>query len=301
MISARINWLVSILGALSLAGLLIAWPEVRGLCPSCAPITIAGIPSSQFVRVRHASDVDDVFANQVGGDRFLSGDIPRIFIQTLPSDLDGIADVERRKQLFLQAVLPQILRLNEAIRADRALLIVIGQTPSNRRSTADAAWFGALARQYRANPTDHKSLLARVDVVPPSLAIAQGAIESGWGTSRFAIAGNALFGQRTFDPNRAGIRPKDVEDANFKVRRFESLMGSIWGYMITLNTHPAHAGFRQLRAQMRQQGDAIDSIALAGTLTQYSEEGERYVNLVQNVILTNNLRRLDDLQLANSP
>ena len=301
MIPARISWLASIFGALAVAGLLIVWPEVRGLCPSCAPITVTGIPSSQFVRVRRAADIDDVFANRIGGDSLRRGDIPRVFVQAFPSDLDEIADVERRKRLFLQLVLPQVLRLNEAILADRARLIAIGQTPVSGRSTADSAWLAALALRYRANPTDHKSLLTRVDVVPPSLATAQGAIESGWGTSRFAVAGNALFGQRTFDPKRAGFRPKDVEDANFKVRRFESLMGSIWGYMVTLNTHPAHAGFRQLRAQMRQQGDAIDSIALAGTLTRYSEEGERYVNLVQSVISENNLRRLDELQLARSP
>lgn len=301
MTSGRITWLASTLGALVLAGLLITWPEVRGLCPSCAPVTVAGIPSAQFVRVRHAADIDVVFANQTGSAQFLSGDIPRIFVQALPNDLDGIADTERRKQRFLQVVLPQVLRLNEAIRADRARLIAIGQTPVNIRSTANADWLVALAQRYGVIPTDYQSLLARVDIVPPSLAIAQGAIESGWGTSRFAIAGNALFGQRTFDSSSAGFRPKDVEDPNFKVRRFASLMGSIWGYMITLNTHPAHAGFRERRARMRQRGNAIDSIALASTLTRYSEEGERYTSLVRNVISANNLRRLDDLQLAKSP
>ena len=299
-IPARIIWLASILGALSLAGILTAWPEIRGLCPSCAPTSVTGIPSNQFIRVQHASDIGDVFAKQLGGDPFL-GDIPRVFVQALPSDLDGIVDVEQRKRLFLQVLLPQILRLNEDIRADRARLIAIAQTPPDGQSTENAAWLARVAQEYRATPADYASLLTRVDVVPPSLAIAQGAIESGWGTSRFALTGNALFGQRTFDLSRAGFRPKDVEDANFKVRRFESLMESIWGYMITLNTHPAHARFRQLRAQMRQEGDAIDSMALAGTLMRYSEEGERYVSLVQNVISANNLRRLDGRRLANSP
>ena len=300
MIPARIIWLASILGALSLAGILIAWPEIRGLCPSCALTSVIGVPSNQFVHVQHASDIDDVFAKQLGGDPFLD-DIPRVFVQALPSDLDGVTDVERRKRLFLQVLLPQILRLNEDIRADRARLIAIAQTPPDGQSTRNAEWLIRVAQEYRANPADYASLLARVDLVPPSLAIAQGAIESGWGTSRFALTGNALFGQRTFDLSRAGFRPKDLEDANFKVRRFESLMGSIWGYMLTLNTHPAHARFRQLRAQMRQEGNAIDSMALAGTLTRYSEEGERYVSLVQNVISANNLRRLDDRRLANSP
>ena len=301
MIPPRINWLVGIFGTLALAGLLIIWPEFRGLCPSCAPTTVTGIPSSQFVRVQHASELDDLFLNETDDDRFLTNKIPRLFVQALPSDLGDISDIKRRKQLFLQVLLPQVLRLNEAIRADRARLIAIGETPVNDRTAENAAWLVALAQQYRTSPTDHKSLLSRVDVVPPSLVIAQGAIESGWGTSRFAIAGNALFGQRTFDPNRAGFRPKGAEYANFKVRRFESLMRSTWGYMITLNTHAAHDGFRQLRARMRQQGDTIDSIALARKLTRYSEEGERYVTLVRNVIITNNLRRLDDLQLARSP
>jgi Bax protein len=301
MFPAPIPWLIGILGAIVLAGILIAWPEIRGFCPACAPVGVTGISSSQFVRVRHASEIDDAFARQIDTAGFLTGNIPRIFVQDLPNDLSRIVDVERRKQLFAQVVLPQVLRLNESVRADRARLAAIGQTSTSDRPSADAAWLVALARQYRADPADYASLLARVDIVPPSLAIAQGAIESGWGTSRFAVAGNALFGQRTFDPSRAGFRPKDVENADFKVRRFESLMRSIWAYMITLNSHPAHAEFRQLRSQMRQRGDALNSIALAGTLTRYSEEGEAYTNLVQSVISANNFRTLDDLRLTDAP
>ncbi|MDE0811527.1 MAG: hypothetical protein OSB69_19725, partial [Alphaproteobacteria bacterium] len=173
MTTARIIWLASILGALSLAGILIAWPGIRGLCASCAPTSVTGIPSNQFVRVQHAADIDDVFAKQLGGDPFL-GDIPRVFVQALPSDLGGIVDVERRKRLFLQILLPQTLRLNEGIRADRARLIAISQTPPEGQSTENAAWLARVAQEYRVDPTDYASLLARVDVVPPSLAIAQG-------------------------------------------------------------------------------------------------------------------------------
>jgi len=227
--------------------------------------------------------------------------VPRIYVRYLPKDLNAITDTEQRKRIFTEIMLPQVLRLNEAIQADRARLIAIGQTATANRSETDIAWVAELAERYGTEPADRQTLLARVDVIPPSLALAQGAIESGWGTSRFATSGNALFGQRTFDPDRPGFRPNEVEDANFKVRRFKSLMRSIWGYMVTLNTHPAHREFRRLRSQMRRQGEGLDSIALAATLTRYSEERQRYVRLVQNVISANNLRELDDLRLTTMP
>jgi len=292
--------LAGLVGGFSLAALLIVWPEVRGLCPACAPVAVSGIPSKYFVTVRKAVDLEEIFGDQMSGPRFPNGPVPRVYVRTLPADLEAVADLERRKQLFFRIMVPQILRLNEAIQADRKRLIEIGRTDGPLPAT-DSKWLESLAQRYGTTSTDRQTLLARVDIVPPSLAIAQAAIESGWGTSRFAQLGNAVFGQRTFDPDRAGFSPSEVQDANFRVRRFQSLMRSVWGYMTTLNTHPAHREFRRLRAQLRRQGNALDSMALAGTLTRYSEEGERYVRLVRNVISANSLRSFDGRRLADAP
>jgi len=291
---SRFVFLAGLVAALAVASLLIVWPEIRGLCSACAPVSVRNIHSTHFVHVRKAEELETIF-----GKEYLTDPVPRIYVRSMPRDLPDIDDTERRKQLFLRIVVPQVLRLNEAILADRKRVLQIGQS-GNTPNDADRAWLASIAQRYDTTPADRQTLLARLDTVPPSLAVAQAAIESGWGTSRFAQSGNAIFGQRTFDPDRAGFSPKEVEDPNFRVQRFQSLMRSIWGYMATLNTHPAHREFRQLRAQMRRQGNALDSMALAGKLTRYSEERERYVELVRDVISVNSLRRYDRLRLAEA-
>ncbi len=299
MFHSRIVFLAGLFAVLLLASLLIAWPEIRGLCSACAPVSVKNIRSTNFVHVRQAAELETIFGEEFRGTTFPSR-VPRVYVRSMPHDMTEIEDTERRKQLFLRIVVPQVLRLNEAILADRKRVLQIAQS-GNTPSDADRAWLASIAQRYGTTSTDPRTLLARLDIVPPSLAVAQAAIESGWGTSRFAQSGNAIFGQRTFDPDRAGFSPKEVQDPNFRVQRFESLMRSIWGYMITLNTHPAHSEFRRLRAQMRRQGNAVDSMALATTLTRYSEERERYVDLVRNVISVNALQRFDSHRLAEAP
>jgi uncharacterized FlgJ-related protein len=188
-------------------------------------------------------------------------------------------------------VLPAVLHVNEEVRADRAVveqarrLIARGEEP-------DAEARGALERiaeDYGVDADDTDRLLDRVDVVPVSLALAQAAIESGWGTSRFAQHGNALFGQRSYG-SAAGLKPAGVVEADFRVRSFSSPANSVATYLRSLNTHPAYETFRQKRADMRRRGATLDAHKLAATLTRYSERGAAYVADVRTLMQTNRLK-----------
>lgn len=142
--------------------------------------------------------------------------------------------------------------------------------------------------------------MQRVDIIPPSLALAQAAKESGWGTSRFARNGNALFGQWTWDEDQ-GMEPKDrPEGTDHLVREFDTLLDSVEAYMLNLNRHRAYRELRSLRAGMRKRGEPIDGISLAGGLESYSELGMEYVERIRSMIDLNQLLALDNAELASS-
>ena len=175
----------------------------------------------------------------------------------------------------------RLLRLVDVLREGRDL------GPSN------AVWLARLAQRYKADVEDLDTLIARVDEIPVSLAMAQAAEESGWGTSRFAQNGNALFGQWTTADDE-GLIPKDrKEGMTHKVKAFDSLSDSVAGYMRNLNTHGAYKSLRAERATMRKQGRNLNGWALAGTLIKYSERGEKYVKSIRLIIDANDLRELD--------
>ena len=284
-----------------LAALVVAWPELsRRMCTACAPAAVQDIPRDRFARVHSAADINTLIEHRASLEAVRNGAVPRIYARALPGDLGEIDDLEERKKAFILAVLPQVLRLNEAIRADRQYLLGLWEKmdAGQPASTAEQQRLMALAELYDAQPTMRATLLRRIDVIPPSLALSQAAIESGWGTSRFAQQGNAIFGQRTFDDQGHGLDPTGIEEADFRVKRFPSLMRSVWGYMLTLNSHSAYREFRLRREQARAEGASLDSTMLAETLTPYSEKGESYVALIQRVIRANRLREFDRTTLA---
>lgn len=158
----------------------------------------------------------------------------------------------------------------------------------------------ALFKEYQVKPGDFATLTQRLDIVPPSLALAQAAVESGWGTSRFAQQGNAPFGQWT-SKEFAGMVPKGRDPGQtYKIRAFDHLTESVESYLRNLNTHRAYRDFRSKRAALRNQGKAIDSLAIAGGLTAYSEKGEVYVRLLRRIIESNQLRGLDNARLGDT-
>ncbi len=292
------------LGLLIAAAAVVTWLYLDTRCSACAPVGIHNIPTTNFATIDASTEVEARFA-KAGIDLAVAAPQPwpRIYVRSLPADLGAIGDLDRRKQLFTLLVLPQILRLNEAILADRHRMLSLWKRSDAGEDLAgdDIRWMTATAKRYGTPPDDRPTLLRRMDIVPPALALAQASIESGWGTSRFAQSGNALFGQRTYDPDGYGIAPDDVDSPAFKVKAFPSLMRSIWGYMLTLNVHPAYRDFRNARARSRRTEDAFDSIALAQTLTRYSEKGETYIDLVQEVIAVNDFARFDAARLTPAP
>jgi Bax protein len=203
---------------------------------------------------------------------------------------------ETRKQQFFQHVRPLLEAENELIRTQRAHLQRVAATAGSAESGVfDRRWLGDLARQYALDPDATSpqelitELLLRVDTVPVSLGLAQAAKESGWGTSRFAAAGNALFGQRCFEAG-CGMLPADrVHGASHEVTAFSSPRAAVASYLRNLNTHPDYQELRQLRAQLRGAGQRVSGFTLARTLTAYSERRDEYIDEIRQMIRFNEL------------
>ncbi len=225
--------------------------------------------------------------------------VPRYLHGTLPKNLSK-TDPKRRKATFLRIVLPIIAQSNEVITKDRAHMLVLLAKLENgsELSALDRIWLHRLSRRYRTTPNAHATLRYRVDTVPASLAIAQAALETGWGRSRFANSGNALYGEWTFGTAR-GIVPSDrPENADHKIRSFDNLLHSVSGYMNNLNSHRAYRRFRSIRANARASGETADSRKLAKTLRAYGKGDPKYTTKLSALISANRLREFDDVRLA---
>jgi Bax protein len=233
--------------------------------------------------------------------RTLKRAVPRLLIAALPEDLDEIGSASDRKAMFIAFLLPAILHANAEVAGDRRAIERVRADLARGKAPADAAraHLRRIAERYGVAADDLDGMLRRVDSVPVSLALAQAAIESGWGTSRFAREGRALFGQRTY--SGAGLEPGGIARSNFRVRTFDHPADSVAAYLLTLNTHPAYEPFRVLRAEMRRRGAEIDARALAATLTRYSERGREYVADVRAVMRANRLDAFDDARLDGEP
>ncbi len=233
--------------------------------------------------------------------------IPRIFVKDLPPALTTEQNVKRKKQLFAAALLPLILHANEKLLVDRSYMTDLENKwrKNGTLSTRDMNWLHSKGRTFRVDTqkplsdATFEAFLERIDVIPPSLALAQGAIESGWGTSRFAQSGNALFGEWVWGDDEKGILPeRRNEGATHKIKSFEYLYDSVESYMINLNRHVAYTDLRKRRRELRDHNLTITGAALAPALIKYSERGEAYVNDVLSIINFNGFNGLDNARLA---
>jgi len=208
----------------------------------------------------------------------------------LPVELKQIQSTKARKELFIKIVLPLILSENNRIRRDRSTLFKI--LNKNINSKAEKNWLNNKFKQYGVVNKDVSTLKVRMDEIPVSLAIAQAAKETGWGTSRFAIEGNALFGQWTYSGE--GIKPagSDKNDKH-KVMAFSVLKASVRAYQRNLNTHSSYKEFRKVRAIQRDNDEPLNSLELANYLNSYAETGEEYTKTLKKIILQNNLKDFD--------
>ena len=220
-----------------------------------------------------------------------------VALTLLPNEIKMIESTKKRKEFFIQIVLPLILKENNNIRIDRKRLFSIINKSNN--SDLEKKWLAKKYKQYGIPSKDLSTLKIRMDEVPVSLALAQAAKETGWGTSRFALEGNALFGQWTWSGE--GLRPKESDkNEGHKVMKFNVLQASVRAYQRNLNTHSSYKDFRKARAELRDNGKPLDSLILAEYLDKYAETGDKYVEVLKKIIAQNSLKDFDDAKLLPS-
>jgi len=268
--------------------------------------TIAGKPDLKLSGRMTVNDLNTTF-DQLGYKLapVLEGEsnVPRLFLTSLPYDLSAIKQTDERKSMFFRALLPLVLKINEEIVSNRAEVWRLRHRLEMNLSikAEEHIWLKTRYDHYGVQIGKFDQLLQRMDVVPPSLALAQAAEESGWGTSRFVREGNALFGQWTFNPKDKGIVPAGrAEGKTHRIKAFDNLKGSLDAYVKNLNTHKAYLSLRQKRAKMRENRQDLNGFVLATALSKYSERGEKYVTSLQAIMDKNNLQRFDATALRNT-
>ena len=217
-----------------------------------------------------------------------------ISLTLLPQEMKKIENSKKRKDLFIRIILPLVIKENNNIKSDRNKLFRILNKSKNVK--AEKIWLNSKFKQYGVVNKDLSTLKVRMDEIPTSMAIAQAAKETGWGTSRFAQEGNALFGQWTWSGE--GIKPSEADDdTTHKVMKFKVLQASVKAYQRNLNTHSSYKNFRSARAELRDMGEKLDGMVLSKHLDRYAETGKQYVKILQQIIRQNNLTDFDDAKL----
>ena len=217
-----------------------------------------------------------------------------IRLSLLPNEMKSIENSGKRKKLFIKIILPLVLEENNRIIIDRKKLFTI--LNKNKNSKDEIKWLNQKFKQYGVVNKDLATLKVRMDIIPVSLAIAQAAKETGWGTSRFAIEGNALFGQWTWSGE--GIKPAGADtNATYKVMKFNVLKASVRAYQRNLNTHSSYKKFRFIRAQLRDDNKKLDSLKLAEYLDNYAQTGTEYTKVLKQIIQQNQLKDFDEVKL----
>ena len=220
-----------------------------------------------------------------------------IYFTQFPRDLDELQSTKLKKETFIKIVLPLIVAENERILADREKLRVL----ADKKFTTDLEkqWLRQKLLEYKVKKGDLKQLAERMDIIPTSIALAQAAKESGWGTSRFALEGNAIFGQWTWSGQ--GIAPLDREsNKNHKILKFPILRASVKAYQNNLNTHKSYSKFRQKRLSLRNKNKKISGLELTETLNNYAQTGLEYTKILNQIIRQNRLTDFEPVRLVNS-
>jgi len=218
------------------------------------------------------------------------------YISLLPKDISLIENIRERKELFIKIVLPLILQENEKIEGDREKLFKVLAKKSNTKEEKN--WLKGKFKEYKIKNSDISELKIRMDIIPVSLAIAQAAIESGWGTSRFALEGNALYGQWTWSDN--GLKPLENVDGDHKVMQFKILTASIKAYKKNLNTHSGYIEFREARANLRSQNQEVTGLKLTQYLDKYAATGQKYTKKLELTIKQNSLSDFENAKLLST-
>jgi len=220
-----------------------------------------------------------------------------IYLTKLPKDLKTLGNTSQKRELFIKIILPLILDENEKITDDRKKLFKM--LSKNFNTAGERYWLKRRFKEYKIDDQDLSKLKMRMDIIPVSIALAQAANESGWGTSRFALEGNALFGQWTW--SKEGISPKNKDpDASHKILQFQILKASVRAYKNNLNTHNAYKQFREERAKLREADDKINGLLLTQYLKNYAGIGSKYVEILDSIISNNSLTDFDEADLLST-
>jgi Bax protein len=227
--------------------------------------------------------------------------VPPYAVQNLPYGLDTL-DRDEKKTIFYRALLPIVLAENSRIWNERVFLLQqFGLGTVDPLSDAGRE-IARIAERYRVDgdlndPATRDTLLRRVDVVPVTLVLAQAAKESGWGTSRFALESNNLFGIWTWDEDEGSVPLNRPGDATHMVRVYPDIETSVRAYLHNINIGFAYTDFRDMRADMRAAGKPLDPFQLAGALDRYSAAGDIYVNDIRTMLHSDELDKLSTLTL----
>jgi Bax protein len=216
-----------------------------------------------------------------------------IYFTRLPKDLDSIRSNSRKKETFLKILLPLVVAENERIQKDRSYLLKIIKENQSKENTN---WINKKYKEYKIPKKNIDELIEKLDIIPNSIALAQAAKESGWGTSRFALEGNAIFGQWTW--NGVGMAPLEKdENKNHKILKFPLLRASVKAYITNLNTHSGYKSFRKKRLELRTNNKNLSGLDLIHELDNYAETGKEYTKVLEQIIKQNDLDEFETVTI----
>lgn len=263
------------------------------LCAMFAGAQVLPLPSLFF-----SGPIKDPFL-EVAFEPLLPREIP---------DFSAIADVELKKQVFFDFLQPYVDLQNTRVQLQREqLLSIIDKLEHGAElARAERVFLRSLSAQYEMEGNDYRDpafldrLLRRVDVLPPSLVLAQAANESAWGTSRFALEANNFFGQWCYTQGCGIVPSRRRASASHEVKAFSSVEEAVQAYFMNINTFPSYLNLRLIRESLREQARPIDGISLSQGLESYSERGEAYISELQDMIRFNDLLARDE-QIIQPP
>ncbi len=225
-----------------------------------------------------------------------SGITPQVYVDHIPQNL-GSLSIKDMKQLFIQLILPCALKVNAHIEEQRAAVTALftKQNSGKKLTNAEERWLADLTKHYSVKADGTESLLDRMDIIPPSLAITQAIMESGWGRSRFAKQGNVLFGLHL--PKNSQRKFIKASGANVKLAVYDSIFKAVDAYIHNINTTRAYRKLRDIRGALRNKKEQPDGWNLAAGLGRYSELGDKYIGKLRSIIKFNKLAIFDKAQL----
>jgi len=251
-----------------------------------------------------SNEMFEIFENyNFSIDSFLDSSYENIVVfSSLPEDFLDIESVQLKKDLFIKTILPIVFLENEKVLEERNKILQWWTETEGGEIDKDfwPEWLKSIVEKYSFEGENIGNLLMSVDIVPISLALSQAAIESGWGTSRYARDGNAIFGQYTYD-EEVGLLPKERSDGKkYLIRKFSNISESTASYIKNLNTHSAYIEFREVRKKLRMNGERMDGGLLAEELINYSERKNLYIQDIKDMIKANHFERFDDIYTSKS-